>query len=139
MYNCLFDDVNLNIKVKPKGFIHKNEDYYGYYLKLIVLKKDILPLMKQGVVPRYEVDDFILPIELTKQTLLTINGIKVNNFDDTRLEKLNNYNPQLKYIYLKRHSKKSRKKNSNLNSDYYAVKVRFTIPHNIRKVRTPWV
>lgn len=135
MYNCLIDDTDIRLKVTPKGFIYKDEDYNKYYFKLIILQKDVIPLLKNGITPIYDSDNFIIPVELTTYTLLTINNIEIINITDPKLLKLNDYKLYLKYIYLK---KRPHIKRPISIFEYYASKARFNIPRNERKNRTPW-
>lgn len=127
-YNCLFDDVDCNIRVRLNGFIQ--HDNRGYYLNVFINRSDVLKLMDNDVIPTHLGNGrYRLRIGLSTKTNITMNGIQLTNLDNRYLKNAKPEEVILKELCLKRYILGTR---TSKNGQCYATKMVLTIPFNKR-------
>ena len=119
MYNCLLDDTNYNLTVKLLSWV--KQDGNGYFMDLRIKRTDVVPLMELGITPRYTEDGlFYIRVHISNKTFFSINGIRLYNLDSTSSKDVKLSKIQIKQLYLKIYSKRTKSKR-----DCYAVRMIF--------------
>lgn len=120
MANCFFEDNDCIINVKPVVLI--NQDRFGWHTIIQIQQKDVLKLMKQGIIPVYnfEKDIFTLRVKVTTSTVFRINGVRIYDIDDKRLQKIPLNKVNIREIAVKKYSEKTK-----YYDTYYAKRLIF--------------
>ena len=134
MYNCLFIDSDLVLKVGIKNFIEK--DAYGWFIPLVISKQDVLKLMEYGVTPKYIEGKYIIKVGINNKTKVTINGSRITYFGDDRLSKIPIRAITLKEACLKKYSNSSKRTNTTYRRrECYTEKMIFTVNIKQKRIR----
>lgn len=106
--NCLFDDIDLITSVKPLRMFCSDND--GYFIEVCINKTSIVDFMKNGISPVYdgEKEIFKLRIRINNATIIRINGLKVNNLDDSMLRAVPNNLWTIRELKLHKYSHKTK-------------------------------
>lgn len=125
MYNCLFEDTDCYLHVIPNSTILW--DRIGYYIDILINKRDVVTLMERDVIPKHIGDGkFILRVALSNVTTVKFNGLKLTYLGDDALQYIDISKIKIKQISLKRYTN-PRRTNKN-ERQCYATKLIFTIP-----------
>ncbi len=121
--NCFIDEKDeLYLTVKIISAIKM--DKYGYFIETKVSKGNAIKLLKYGIVPIYsDKDYFYIPVQITNNCTIRINGMRVDSLMDSRLQKLPIDKIILKELVLKKYSEKTK----HTPRQCYATKIILTL------------
>lgn len=124
-YNCLFNDIDCNLKVRPSSLIQR--DFYGYFMDFKISRSDVLKLMDIDVIPVHVNNGhYVLRVRLNNRTSLTVNGIRVLNLENFSVDNLKTQDLYISEICLKRYSLAHK----TLHHQCYGTRLIFRIPDN---------
>lgn len=108
MANCFFEDAECTINVKPLEIVRQDE--HGYCTIVQILRKDIVKLLKIGVLPDYDSqkDIFTLRVKVTVATKFHINGLRIYDIFDEKLQQIPIDRILIREIGIKKYSEKTK-------------------------------